>query len=409
MAPFPLNLVELLGSPQYFIVYLFIGFAFGAVLELAGFAVSTKLAAQFYLKDLTVLKVMFTAIITAMALIFLTSGLGILDYNLVYVNETYLIPGIAGGLIMGAGFILGGFCPGTSLVSAATLKIDGIVFALGAFFGIFLFGETVGTFETWWNSTYMGRFTLMELFNADTGVIVLAVMIMAILAFAAAEFAERVIGKQTQKQPRWRYGAAGGGIALAAAALIVGQPTNADKWNAIASVNQPKLDERAVFVHPGEVLQYMNDRKIVTMLVDVRSEADYNLFHIRDARHVPMEELNTIVEEFHALPDNAVVFVMSNDEAAAVAAWRYLVAESVVNVYVLDGGVNNWLATFGEADFQAVSAIESSAVDALKYRFDMAYGDQHPAASPHADRFELTFDPHVILTLKRGPASGGCG
>ena len=255
----------------------------------------------------------------------------------------------------------------------------------------------------------MGRFTLMELFNADTGVIVLAVMIMAILAFAAAEFAERVIGKQTQKQPRWRYGAAGGGIALAAAALIVGQPTNADKWNAIASVNQPKLDERAVFVHPGEVLQYMNDRKIVTMLVDVRSEADYNLFHIRDARHVPMEELNTIVEEFHALPDNAVVFVMSNDEAAAVAAWRYLVAESVVNVYVLDGGVNNWLATFGEADFQAVSAIESSAVDALKYRFDMAYGDQHPAASPHADRFELTFDPHVILTLKRGPASGGCG
>ncbi len=409
MAPFPLNLVQLLGSPQYFIVYLFIGFAFGAVLELAGFAVSSKLAAQFYFKDLTVLKVMFTAIITAMALIFLTSGLGILDYNLVYVNETYLIPGIVGGLIMGAGFILGGFCPGTSLVSAATLKIDGIVFALGAFFGIFLFGETVSTFETWWNSTYMGRFTLMELFNTETGVVVLAVMIMALLAFAGAELAERYVGKKTEKQPRWRYGAAGGGIALAVAVLIVGQPTNADKWNAIASVNQPKLDERAVFVHPGEVLQYMNDRKIVTMLVDVRSEADYNLFHIRDARHVPMDELNSIVEEFHALPDNAVVFVMSNDEEAATAAWRYLVAESVVNVYILEGGVNNWLATFGEGEAETVSAIDSTGTDALKYSFAMAYGDQHPAASPHADRFELTFDPHVVLTLKRGPASGGCG
>ncbi len=409
MAPFPLNLVQLLGSPQYFIVYLFIGFAFGAVLELAGFAVSSKLAAQFYFKDLTVLKVMFTAIITAMGLVFLTSGLGILDYNLVYVNETYLIPGIVGGLIMGAGFILGGFCPGTSLVSAATLKIDGIVFALGAFFGIFLFGETVSTFETWWNSTYMGRFTLMELFNTETGVVVLAVMIMALLAFAGAELAERYVGKKTEKQPRWRYGAAGGGIALAVAVLIVGQPTNTDKWNAIASVNQPKLDERAVFVHPGEVLQYMNDRKIVTMLVDVRSEADYNLFHIRDARHVPMDELNSIVEEFHALPDNAVVFVMSNDEDAATAAWRYLVAESVVNVYILEGGVNNWLATFGEGETETVSAIDSTRTDALKYSFVMAYGDQHPAASPHADRFELTFDPHVILTLKRGPASGGCG
>ncbi len=406
MAPFPLNLVELLGNPQYYLVYLVIGFAFGAVLEMAGFAISTKLAAQFYFKDLTVLKVMFTGIITAMVLIFLASGLGLLDYNLVYVNETYLVPGIVGGLIMGVGFIIGGFCPGTSLVSAATLKIDGILFALGAFFGIFLFGETVGFFEEWWNSTYMGRFTLMDLFNTETGVIVVAVMIMALLAFAGAEVAERVIGKKTDKQPRWRYGAAGGGLALAFAVLLIGQPTNADKWNAISAEKQPLLDSRAVYVHPGEVLQYMNDHKIITMLIDVRDEADYNLFHVRDARHVPMDELSTIVEEFHALPENAVLFLMSNDEARATEAWRYLVAESVVNVYILEGGVNNWLATFGEGEIEAVS---THAPDALGYQFAMAYGDRHPAAAPHADRFNLTFEPHVVLAIKRGPASGGCG
>lgn len=409
MAPFPLNLVELLGSPQYFLVYLIIGFAFGAVLEMAGFAVSTKLAAQFYFKDLTVLKVMFTGIITAMALVFLASGLGLLDYNLVYVNETYLVPGIVGGLVMGAGFILGGFCPGTSLVSAATLKIDGIVFALGAFFGIFLFGETVGLFEAWWNSTYMGRFTLMELFSVDTGVVVLAVMLMALAAFALSELAERKIGKQTAKQPRWRYGAAGAGVALAAVVLFVGQPTNADKWAAISAERQPALDSRAVFAHPGEVLQYMNDRKIITLLVDVRGEADYNLFHIRDARHVPYDQLNSIVEEFHALPENAVVFVMSNDEAQAVEAWRYLVAERVVNVYILEGGVNGWLNTFGEQDFRDSALIADAAPETLRYQLAMAYGDRHPAAAPHADRFNLAFEPHVVLAIKRGPASGGCG
>ncbi|MCA9895708.1 MAG: YeeE/YedE family protein, partial [Anaerolineae bacterium] len=169
MAPFPLNLGEMLGHWPSYIVYLVIGFAFGYVLEIAGFGNSKKLAAQFYFKEMTVLKVMFGAIIVAMVLIFGASGLGLLDYNLIYVNPTYLWPGIIGGLIMGFGFIIGGFCPGTSLVSAATAKLDGIMFVLGVFLGIFLFGETVGLYEDFWYSSYMGRFTLMDLFNTGVG------------------------------------------------------------------------------------------------------------------------------------------------------------------------------------------------------------------------------------------------
>ena len=65
---------------------------------------------------------MFTAIVVAMVLIFAATALGLLDYNAIWVNPTYLWPGIVGGLIMGAGFIIGGFCPGTSLVAAATAK-----------------------------------------------------------------------------------------------------------------------------------------------------------------------------------------------------------------------------------------------------------------------------------------------
>jgi rhodanese-related sulfurtransferase len=352
---------------------------------------------------------MFTGIITAMTLIFLTSGLGILDYNLIYVNETYLMPGIVGGLIMGAGFIIGGFCPGTSLVAAATFKIDGIMFALGAFFGIFLFGETVGAFESFWYSSYLGRFTLMDLFQTNAGVIVVGVMIMALVMFAGGEVLERVIGKRTDAQPRWRYGLAGGGLALAVAVLAIGQPTNTDKWNRIAAEKQPMIDTRAVYVHPGEVLHYINDHTIITMLIDVREESDYNQFHIQNARHVPPDQLPEIVAEFHALPENAVVFVMSNDETLATEAWRYLVAESVVNVYIIEGGVNHWLDIFGEQDFKTAATIESTSDEQLRYQFAMAYGARHPAASPHADRFELAYEPHVVLTIKRGPASGGCG
>ena len=134
-----------------YLVFGLIGFGFGFVLESSGFGNSKKLAAQFYFKDLTVLKVMFGAIVTAMVLIFAMVGLGILDYNLVWVNPTYLWPGIVGGLIMGVGFIVGGFCPGTSLVAMATRKIDGLFFVLGGLFGIFLFGETERFYDMWWN------------------------------------------------------------------------------------------------------------------------------------------------------------------------------------------------------------------------------------------------------------------
>jgi hypothetical protein len=100
---------------------------------------------------------------------------------------------------------------------------------------------------------------------------------------------------------------------------------------------------------------------------------------------------------------------MSNDEEKAVEAWRYLVADSVVNVYIMDGGVNKWLDTFGEADFKTAAAIESSGSDMLRYIFPMAYGEKHPASAPHEDRFEVAFEPHVVLAIKRGAVAGGCG
>lgn len=105
--PFPIEAVY--GKVGYYLLGLLIGFAFGYILEFAGFGNSKILAAQFYLKDMTVFKVMFTGIIVSMVLIFAATGLGLLDYNRVFVNPTYLWPGIVGGLIMGVGFTVGGF------------------------------------------------------------------------------------------------------------------------------------------------------------------------------------------------------------------------------------------------------------------------------------------------------------
>jgi rhodanese-related sulfurtransferase len=409
MAPFPLELTQYLGHWGSYMVYMVIGFAFGYVLEIAGFGKSTKLAAQFYFKDLTVLKVMFGAIIVAMVLIFGATAVGLLDYNLLWVNPTYLWPGIVGGLIMGFGFIIGGFCPGTSIVSAVTGKLDGIFFVLGVLFGIFLFGETVDQFAIFWNSSYLGRFTLPELFGVPTGIVVLGVVLMALFMFWGAEKLEAKFGaKDAPPAPRWRYAAAAalalGGVAL----IVIGQPTTADRWARMEPEKAQLLADRAVQIHPGELLQVIQDPAIKVVMLDVRREVDYNYFHILDSRHTPLEIIPEIVPDLHFEPANTVFVLMSNDEEAATEAWKILVAEAVPNVYILEGGINNWIAMFGE-DNLTKNFIAGAGADELCYIFDVAIGSRYAASRPNPESFLLDYTPKIQLELKRAPGSGGCG
>jgi rhodanese-related sulfurtransferase len=409
MAPFPLPLMQLLGKAGAYFIYLLIGFAFGYVLEISGFAYSPKLAAQFYFKEMTVLKVMFTAIVVAMVLIFAASGLGLLDYNLIWVNPTYLLPGILGGLIMGVGFIIGGFCPGTSLVALATLKVDGLFFALGTLFGIFLFGETVDFYDIFWHSTYMGRFTLPQWLGLSTGAVVIIVVLMALFMFWGAEQLERIFGGKDPKQaPRARYAGAAVLFLGAIAVWLIGQPTTADRWARIAPQKEPLLQERAVYIHPGELLDTMHDHQIKLVMLDVRSEADYNLFHIADARRVPLEKLAGIVSELHLEPENTVVVVMSNDETLATEGWKILVAESVPNVYILEGGINHWLEIFAK-DENRIRPLSSGSDEQLRYEFAAALGAAFPAAEPHPDHYDIEYIPKIKLDIKRAPSGGGCG
>jgi rhodanese-related sulfurtransferase len=409
MTDFPLPLVELLGKYGAYFVYLLIGVAFGAVLESAGFGNSKKLAAQFYFKDLTVFKVMFTAIIVAMTLVFLSSAAGLLDYNLVWVPPTYLWPGIVGGLIMGVGFIVGGFCPGTSLVAMATGKLDGVFFVLGVLAGIFLFGETVSHFALFFDSSFMGRFTLPELFGVDYGVVVLAVVVMALFMFWGAEKIEAATGGDTaQKAPRWAVPAAVALAALAAVTLVVGQPDNADRWRMIEAEQSALLDQRAVQIEPAELLSLIHDSQIKAVLIDVRDERHYNQFHIYGARRMALDELVEASSQMMQEPANTVFVTMSNDETRATEAWKTLRAESLPNVYILAGGVNNWIRTYSDEDFLATRLRPNREIDEPAFRFDLALGARHPASEP-APHSEAEFEPKVKLELKRAPTGGGCG
>lgn len=169
---------------------LLIGIAFGWSLERAGMGSARKLAGQFYLTDLTVFKVMFTAILTAMLGAFWLGRLGVLDLSRVYVPETFLLPQLVGGLVFGAGFVVSGLCPGTSCVAAATGRLDGLMTVLGMWTGVLVTGLAFPLLERFYARTPRGQLTLPELFHLPYGVVVLAITVIGLACFKGAEWLE---------------------------------------------------------------------------------------------------------------------------------------------------------------------------------------------------------------------------
>lgn len=166
------------------------GFAFGFVLERAGFGNARKLAAQFYLTDMRVLKVMFTAIVTALLGLTFLRATGVLVWDDLYVNPTYLGPQVVGGLIFGIGFVVGGYCPGTCVVAATTGRLDAFAFLAGIGGGVLAFSAVLPKFKTFATAGGDRRF-LYDWLHLPYGVVAIAVTVMALGMFFGAEYVER--------------------------------------------------------------------------------------------------------------------------------------------------------------------------------------------------------------------------
>ncbi len=173
------------------LIALLIGIGFGFSLEQAGFSSSRKLVGMFYGYDTTVIKVFFTAAIVALVGSRLLSYFGLLNLNQVFVNEFYVWASIVGGIIMGAGFIMGGFCPGTGLSALSIGKIDAMVYVAGGFTGAFLFAETYPYIQNLANGSYKGAVKADEALGIPTGLFIFLLIIAATAMFWIAELAEK--------------------------------------------------------------------------------------------------------------------------------------------------------------------------------------------------------------------------
>ena len=188
-APLPLTLPT--GSAGALAVAFGVGLGFGWWLERAGLGSAPKLMGQFQLTDLTVFKVMFSAIVTAMLGLFWLARFGVVDLSRVYVPETFVLPQIVGGLVFGAGMALAGLCPGTSCVAAATGRGDGLVVAGGFFAGVLATALALPAMARFYGSGARGSLTLDAVLDLETGSLILVVVAAALAGFLVAEHVEQ--------------------------------------------------------------------------------------------------------------------------------------------------------------------------------------------------------------------------
>jgi hypothetical protein len=191
----PLATNEIISESTNLLLAFIIGIGFGFVLEASGFSSSRKLAGVFYGYDTVVLKVFFTAAITAMIGLLFFNLFGWVDLEMVYVNPTYLTSAILGGVIMGAGFIIGGYCPGTSFCGASIGKIDAMVFIGGLFIGVVIFAAGYNLWEGIYLAKNLGAPKISESIGLSDGLFALLLILVALAMFRVAEWAEEKFPK----------------------------------------------------------------------------------------------------------------------------------------------------------------------------------------------------------------------
>jgi rhodanese-related sulfurtransferase len=211
-------------------------------------------------------------------------------------------------------------------------------------------------------------------------------------------------------------------LCLAIAVLIFDAPCMEEVH---AAEIEGHLENRDVHVHPVELLNLLhNDNDDLNMIVlDVRSEAEYESFHILDAHLAPTADIVTALADIEVVKgalDLTIVVVMSNDETAATEVWRALIAADIPHVFILDGGMNNWMDIFARDITKETFGVEDRGDDEAAFVFDdsnAAVASKRVATNPTLNDFvDIPYERIVNLgsgaeasAEEDAPASGGCG
>ncbi len=390
---------EFINSELNLILAFLIGIAFGFILEGAGFSSSKKLAGVFYGYDFTVLRVFFTAGVTAMVGVIALSHFGLLDLDLIYINPLFLWSAIVGGLIMGLGFVIGGYCPGTSICASMIGKIDAMFFVIGAMIGIFIFIEGYPLFEGLYKSFNFGIPQVSETLNIPLGIFAFLMIIVGFGSYwFVAKIEKRVNPKETIDPTSKRSLIIITGVALViglvAATLKPEKEMYLDKINDTEFVKNYKVK---TITSDELALRFLSEDNSF-QIIDIRDLRDFRTLTLPNAINLSFSDFFSISSKkiFH-LVNKTNIIVGNNDEDSRKG---YILAKELGfnNVLQLKGGFNEFKTEI--LDFKLADEIDKSKLtDTQRFRKE---------ASVIMPTLIQNAKPKII---KKAPvrALGGCG
>jgi len=383
------------------IIALIAGIGFGFVLEQAGFSSTKKLVGLFYGYDFTVLKVFFTAGVTAMIGVLLLGHWGLLDLSIIYINPTFLWSALLGGAIMGVGFIIGGFCPGTGICAAAIGKLDGVAFVFGTGLGVIAFAERYPFLEKIYLGEAWGGVLMNDMLGMSKITFAFLLTSVAIVAFYLTGLIEnRVNGVKSEvnKNKRIVY-ISSVGFAFIVLGIIAFSPDSYSRMEARINKTLNQRDFTSASVPSDKLASEIVNNYYRINIIDVRDTAAFRKYHLPFAINIPLEKMNDrqwqkILDQKH----KANYFYADNK---LVAEKAYLLASDI-------GKAENYILTESPMYFRKLfSDLTPPGADANKKEID-TYNFRQKAASDMKMLVDALKNSSEPVAAKATKIKGGC-
>ena len=383
------------------IIALLAGIGFGFVLEQAGFSSTRKLVGLFYGYDFTVLKVFFTAGVTAMIGILFLNHLGLLDISLIYINPTFLWSALIGGAIMGVGFIIGGFCPGTSVCAAAIGKLDGLAFVFGGALGVLLFAEGYPMFEKIYLAEAWGAVLVNEQLGISKILFAFILTSVAVLAFYFTSLIENRVNKiqlQLPKERLIKYSTITG-LAFILLLFIAFIPDSNRRLETSISDQLNKKDFTKAEVPADKLVSEIVNNYYKINIIDTRNADAFKAYHLPLAINIPLDKMKEREWENILNQKHKANYFYADDQQTARRA--YLLANHI-------GKSENFILMESTAEFKSTfSDSIPPAQDASKSAIN-TYNFRRKAASDMNTLVKAFKSSSQPVVAKTGKIKGGC-
>lgn len=343
--------MDQLDTPKASFAALVLGAAFGFVLERAGFGSSRRLAGIFYFRDMTVLKVMFTAVITAMLGLSVVLGMGWIAMDQIYLLPTIYGAQVLGGLLFGVGFVASGWCPGTAAVGAASGKLDALVFLGGSVLGAVGFNEAYGLLAGL--ATWGQHEEPLVAFGLNRTAFALGFTLVAIGAFHFAEWVERRAARRDANPANPVLQ----GLSLAFAAMAVAlfllpaQPQAAARSPVASNLGTcpgacsgkksllANVEAAQDHLEPEELADRLMQGGEGLVVVDVRPATEFAAYHLPGAVNVPLAEVPSYLAPYK---NQGMIVIYSHGMTHAAQARDELARQGFGNAYLLTDGLQGF-------------------------------------------------------------------